>query len=274
MASARERFSAAIALALDEEDLDVVGEAVDECDGTGGIGKDGVPVLEGEVGGDEQGAVLVAAADELEEEVGGAGVVGEVAELVDDEQRGPRVVAEPAFEGAGGLLAVEVEEQVGGGGEEGGVASEDGLVGDVLGEHGLAEALGTDEDDVFAAGEEVEREDAFEDRAFEGGRPVPVPIGEGLEAPEACAGETALDAAALTVFELGGDEVFEQYGGAPALAGGLGDAVVEVVGGAVETESPEVSRQGRRGCVVRGHRRSPGHGSGRRGLALRDGRGG
>ena len=66
-------FTAAIAAALDEEDLDVVGEAVDECDGTGGIGKDGVPVLEGEVGGDQQGAVLVAAADELEEEVGGSG---------------------------------------------------------------------------------------------------------------------------------------------------------------------------------------------------------
>ena len=33
--------------------------------GTGGIGKDGVPVLEGEVGGDQQGAVLVAAAAAL-----------------------------------------------------------------------------------------------------------------------------------------------------------------------------------------------------------------
>ena len=267
-------FTAAIAAALDEEDLDVVGEAVDECDGTGGIGKDGVPVLEGEVGGDQQGAVLVAAADELEEEVGGSGVVGEVAEFVDQEQCGPRVVPETAFEGAGSFLAVEVEEEVGGGGEESGVASEDGLVGDVLCEHGLAEALGPDEDDVLAAGEEVEREDSFEDGAFECGRPVPVPIGEGLEAPESCAGETALDASALPVFELGGDEVFEQYGGAPALAGGVGDAVVEVVGGAVEPESPEVSRQGRRGCVVRGHRRSPGHGRGRRGLVRRAGRGG
>ena len=73
----------AIAPALEDEDLDVVGESVDEGDGARGIGEDGVPVLEGQVGSDEQGAVLVAAADELEEEVGGASVVGEVSELVD-----------------------------------------------------------------------------------------------------------------------------------------------------------------------------------------------
>ena len=61
--------------------------------------------------------------------------------LVDDEQCGPSVVPEPAFESACGLLAVEVEEQVGGGGgEESGVTGEDGLVGDVLGEHGFPEA--------------------------------------------------------------------------------------------------------------------------------------
>ena len=76
-------FTPAIAAALKDEDLDVVGESVDEGDGARGIGEDGVPVFEGQVGGDEQGAVLVAAADELEEEVGSASVVGEVSELVD-----------------------------------------------------------------------------------------------------------------------------------------------------------------------------------------------
>ena len=141
----------------------MVGEAVDEGDGAGGVGEDGVPLLEGQVGGEEQGAVLVAAADELEEEVGGAGVVGEVSDLIDDEQSGPGVVTETPLEGARGLLAVEVEEEVGGGGEEGGVAGKDGLVGDVLGEHGFPEALGTDQDYVLAAGEEVEGEDALED---------------------------------------------------------------------------------------------------------------
>ena len=53
--------------------------------------------------------MLVAAADELEEQVGGAGVVGEVAYLVDDEERRPRVVPEASFEGACGFLSIEVE---------------------------------------------------------------------------------------------------------------------------------------------------------------------
>ena len=66
--------------------------------------------------------------------------------------------------------------------------------------------------------------------------------------------------------------MFEQHGGAPAFAGGLGDAVVQLVGGAVEAEAPEVSRQRRQGCSVRGHRRTPGHGTGHRGLAVRVGR--
>ena len=68
-------LAASIAATLDEEDLDVVGQAVDEGDGAGGVGEDGVPVLEGQVGGDEQGAVLVTAADELEEEVGSPCVI-------------------------------------------------------------------------------------------------------------------------------------------------------------------------------------------------------
>ena len=46
-------------------------------------------------------------------------------------------MAQTAFEGACGLLPVEVEQQVGGGGEQGGVPGEDGLMGDVLRQHCL-----------------------------------------------------------------------------------------------------------------------------------------
>ena len=76
-------LTASVVASLDDEDLDVVGQAVDEGDGAGGVGEDGVPVLERQVGGDEQGPVLVTAVDELEEKVGGPRVVGEVADLVD-----------------------------------------------------------------------------------------------------------------------------------------------------------------------------------------------
>ena len=75
----------------------MVGQPVDQGDGARGVGKDGVPVLEGQVGGDQQGAVFVAAADELEDQVRGTGVVGEVAQFVDS------TIAWGACSGAGGV---------------------------------------------------------------------------------------------------------------------------------------------------------------------------
>ena len=83
-------------------------------------------------------------------------VVGEVADLIDGEEVRARIVPQAAFEGAGGLLAVEVEHEVRRGDEQAGVAGEDGLVDEILGEHRLAETLGAHQDDVGAA-EEIER---------------------------------------------------------------------------------------------------------------------
>ena len=70
------------------------------------------------------------------------------------------------------------------GDEQPGVARQHGLVDEVLGEHGLAEPLRTDQDDVVGAAEEVEGEDALEGGAIEGGGPVPVPVGDRFEAPD------------------------------------------------------------------------------------------
>ena len=128
--------------------------------------------------------MFIAAADDLEEEIGGVRIVGEVANLVDGEQGGAGVVAEPAFEGAGGLLAIEIEQQVRRGDKARAVAGQDDLMDDVLGEHRLAEALGTDQEDVLGAVEEVEGEDPFERGPVERGRPVPVPVGDRCEATE------------------------------------------------------------------------------------------
>ncbi len=66
----------------------MVGEAVDQCRDAAGVGEDGGPVLEGEVGRDDDGFLLVATRDDLEEEIGGAGIVGEVADLIDASSAG------------------------------------------------------------------------------------------------------------------------------------------------------------------------------------------
>ena len=55
-----------VAVAFNHDNLGVVGEAIDQRDRAGGVGKDGVPVLERQVRRHEQGAVFIAAADDLD----------------------------------------------------------------------------------------------------------------------------------------------------------------------------------------------------------------
>ena len=77
------RLTGAIRFAVDGEDLGVVDDAVDQGDHAGGIGEDLGPFGERAVRGQQQAFVLVAAAHDLEEQIGIAVAVGEVAHLVD-----------------------------------------------------------------------------------------------------------------------------------------------------------------------------------------------
>jgi hypothetical protein len=61
----------------------VVDEPVDHRGGDHVVAEDLAPAAEGLVGGDDQARALVARRDELEEEVGGFGFEGDVADLVD-----------------------------------------------------------------------------------------------------------------------------------------------------------------------------------------------
>ena len=70
----------------------MVDEPVDHGGGDDVVAEDLAPAAEGLVGGDDQAGAFVAAGDELEEQVGGLGFEGDVADLVDDQQR---VAAEP-----------------------------------------------------------------------------------------------------------------------------------------------------------------------------------
>lgn len=81
-------FADAVALAFDHGDIGVVGEAVQQGGDHRGVGEHGIPVLEGAVGGEQQGAVLLAEVDDFVEQVSGLGVVGEITDLVDGQQGG------------------------------------------------------------------------------------------------------------------------------------------------------------------------------------------
>ena len=64
----------------------MVHEAVDRSERHGGIGKDAVPFAERLVGRDEGGASLVASADQLKQHARFGLVLGDVCQVVEDEQ--------------------------------------------------------------------------------------------------------------------------------------------------------------------------------------------
>jgi hypothetical protein len=220
-----------IALPLDGDHVGVMDDPIDEGGGAGRVGEHGGPVCKGEVGGEHEALLLVAPADDLEEQVSVPVVEGEIADLVEDEEADLRVVLQATIESAGGLLRAEVEQELRGGDEEDGVSLQDGLVRDVLRDHRLAEALWCDEHDVARLGEEVDRERALDDVALDLGRPAVVEVGHGLEATEMAVGEAALQTAAHAIFFFEIDEVLKELCGAPSLLGGEGDQVVELVAG-------------------------------------------
>jgi hypothetical protein len=74
----------------------VVDDAVDERGRACSVGEHSGPLGKGEVGGHHEAATLVTPADDLEQQVGIAGVVGQVADLVDAEQCARRVEAKPS----------------------------------------------------------------------------------------------------------------------------------------------------------------------------------
>ena len=90
-----------VAVAFEGDDFGVVDEAVDHGGGDDVVAEDLAPAAEGLVGGDDQRGAFVAGGDELEEQVGGFGFEGDVADLVDDEERVAAESAELVLEPAG-----------------------------------------------------------------------------------------------------------------------------------------------------------------------------
>ena len=87
-------------------------ETIDKGGDAGGIGKDGVPVFKSAIGGDDQRAALVTAIDHFEEQVGGSGVIREIAEFINAEQLGPGIESELAA-AERGRVALQISEQFG-----------------------------------------------------------------------------------------------------------------------------------------------------------------
>ena len=88
-------------------------QAIDECSGHDFVAQDLTPLFEPFVGGQHGGCALVAPVDELEEEHGAGLADRQVADLVDDQERGIGEDLEAASELTGGLGFFERGDEIG-----------------------------------------------------------------------------------------------------------------------------------------------------------------
>ena len=138
-----------VALAVHLQDVNVVGEPVKQSAGEP-LGAEHVgPLVEGQVGGGQDGAPFVALAEDLEEEFRTGGGEGDEAQLVDDEKpeagQLPLQVEQPAI--VSGLH--ELVDQGRGGGEAYGHSLLAGGQAQTQGHVGLAGATVADGDDIL-----------------------------------------------------------------------------------------------------------------------------
>ena len=132
---------------------------------------------------------------------------------------------------------------------------------DVLGDHGLAQAIGANQDQVAGLGEEVQRKRPFDDIAFDARGPGPVEVSQGLELFDLGGAQAALETAvsALGNFDL--RQMLEQLARRPAQLGSVGQHIVQLRGHGGETDPlqllAEVRTRVRRRVVGQVHRRSP-----------------
>ena len=97
------------------EDAGVEGDPVDDGGDEAGVGEDGAPFAEGQVGGDGDGGSFLALGDDLEEQLAAAAVDLDVAEFVEQQQVQASVAADDAGQCAlvGGFG--ELVDELGGG---------------------------------------------------------------------------------------------------------------------------------------------------------------
>ena len=184
-------------------------EPVDHGGGGDLVAEDFAPGAEGLVGGDDERGALVAAADEHEHQVGGVRVKWDVSDLVDDQQRDALEAGELVVEVAVALRVGQQRDPFGRGAKENAVAGQAGADAERDGEVGLAGAGRAEQDDVLAAGEEVQLGEVQDGVAAQRGLKGEVEFLDRLAGREAGGLDAGLAAVAVAAVDLG----LEQGGG-------------------------------------------------------------
>ena len=154
----------AVAVAFEGEDFGVVDEPVDHGGGDGVVAEDLAPGAERLVAGDDHRGAFVAGGDEAEHEVRGFGIEGDVADLVDDDQRDEGEPAQLGLELALAFGFAEPGDPLGRGRELHALAGEAGADPERDREVRFAGPGRAEQDHVLAAVEEVELAEVLDDR--------------------------------------------------------------------------------------------------------------
>src|SRR5882672_11353931 len=174
-----------VGIAPDVQGDGVMEDPVQDGGGDDPVAEDLPPAAEALVAGEDHGAALVAAADELKEQVGPVAIDGQIADLVHDEQAGHRVDLELVVQTALAEGAGQSGNEDGGRGEEHAVAVLDGLEAEPHGEMGLAHPGRAEDHQVLAVLDEVTQAEGLELLTVDGGLIAEVETVQALDEGEA-----------------------------------------------------------------------------------------
>ena len=197
------------------------------------------PILEGPIGRQDHGALLIAVRDDLEEQVASVLIQGQETQFVDGKELWRGVVFYGARKGAVGLGGGQRVDDVGGGGPEGFDFLLAGRVGQGLGDMAFADAGGADEDEVFLLFDEIEAEGVQDKLLWDARGMRPVEGVHGFDHGELGLGQAQLHDSLMAEAGFLGEEVFQEGKMGEIFGGGVLGLVLKSLGRMMKTEKIE-----------------------------------
>ena len=202
-----------VAGALDLHDDGMVEQAVKQRRGDDRIAKDVTPFGEAAIGREDHRAAFVACGDELEEQITAAGHDRQVADLVDDQQRGPGKEPDAFMQSTFALGAGKLTEQIGQCAEIDAAACLHRLDTERDRQVAFSRAWRPQEVDDFVACDEAELGQRQDPIAIERGLEGEVEPGERFDGGEATHAQRRLDAAVLAQRQFLGEQDVDRLQG-------------------------------------------------------------
>ena len=222
-------FAEAVAIPADGYDVAVVKEPVEDGRGNDGITEYVAPFADRAVGGDQHGTPLIAPADQLEEQVGGIRLKGQIAELVHDQQLGLGIMAQTFLKPPVAMRFGELGHQRGRRREQDAVAGHDGLAAESNCQMRLAHAWRTQKQHGLAVGDEAAGGDLADLSLVDRGLGGEVEAGEVPHRGKAREPEGHVDAALVAPGDLALAEHGERLPDRQFAPSGFIDQAVELI---------------------------------------------